>query len=282
MAENTAEGIAKPASLKKYAMIAVPLLLAGGAYAVAQAGNRLDCASSGAQTLVINIAKQKSFMLPQLEGQYRASGKDNRFQRTANVQGDPEYQSLMTQRKQLTDRRQQAMNFCQDDAQHPAQFAVGGPERNSICGSEAVNGPDLNSLLETCDEYCADRDYVAESVNTHNAAYRHYFAYAKANIYPLNAQIAQIDARIKAVEERSGRQGQATDQANKSVWREVSQRVQWSLDNIITSYKQQTTGSVACKAVISASLDGLNARRNIEYTIEKNSKGELYATVWGL
>jgi hypothetical protein len=49
-----------------------------------------------------------------------------------------------------------------------------------------------------------------------------------------------------------------------------------------TTAKDAQTGSVACKATLTAEVEGKNASSEISYSIEKSSDGKLVATVYGL
>lgn len=55
-----------------------------------------------------------------------------------------------------------------------------------------------------------------------------------------------------------------------------------SIKNIITSSKDSDTGTVNCSGDLDAKMSGQYVSVNILYKIEKNSDGQLVATVWGL
>ena len=66
-------------------------------------------------------------------------------------------------------------------------------------------------------------------------------------------------------------------------WDEAVKSIAYTLNNIILTAKDHDTGTVQCKATLVGHLDGLDdASTDITYSIEKNSDGDLVATVYGL
>jgi hypothetical protein len=62
----------------------------------------------------------------------------------------------------------------------------------------------------------------------------------------------------------------------------MAKSIKYSLETIVTTAKDAQTGSVACKATLTAEVEGKNASSEISYSIEKSSDGKLVATVYGL
>lgn len=102
-------------------------------------------------------------------------------------------------------------------------------------------------------------------------------AFHKANITPAAYALADdinlwFAMRAKATE------------AHREATNEKIKGFKLTLENIIMTFKDSTTGSVSCKATAVGHLDGLNedAHRDITYTIEKTTSGDFIATVQGL
>lgn len=101
-------------------------------------------------------------------------------------------------------------------------------------------------------------------------------AFHKANITPVAYALADD---IKKWNEYWDQYQSKQDKA----WDEAVKGIAYSLSNIIMTAKAQDTGTVQCKATLVAHLDGIDdATADITYSIEKNSDGDLIATVYGL
>lgn len=65
-------------------------------------------------------------------------------------------------------------------------------------------------------------------------------------------------------------------------WNTAKMATKWDLTNIVTTDKNETTGAVTCKGRLSASMAGWGdaGLDDVQFKLEKTTKGELYATVW--
>ena len=72
--------------------------------------------------------------------------------------------------------------------------------------------------------------------------------------------------------------------AHSEATKEKMKGFKLTLENIIMTFKDSTTGSVSCKATAVGHLDGLDKydHRDITYNIEKTTSGKFVATVEGL
>lgn len=266
---------------------AMMMLVVGGTVAVGGGGYiffgepSLSCSSSDAQDLVIDTAKTKSNILMLLGLQYRKSELGETVFSAGSINKDPEFERLQSKKTLIESNMQKAVNFCFDDTKHPEEFRFDGANRAELCNPTLGKAPDLNSMIEECDTACIERG-LQEQVNINNRGYRYYFDFASKNIYPLLEEISSIDAEIAAYKEAASIKMEQKREENKKIWQDASADVEWNLSNIITEYKQENTGSVACKATISAAINNLSQNRNITYTIQKTSEGKLYTQVWGL
>lgn len=116
-----------------------------------------------------------------------------------------------------------------------------------------------------------DEPYYGETVEVEGDA-----AFHKAHITPLAYALADdIRKWNEYWDQYQSKQRKAWDEAVKGI--------AYSLNNIIMTAKAQDTGTVQCKASMTAHLDGIeDASTDITYSIEKNNDGDLVATVYGL
>lgn len=116
-----------------------------------------------------------------------------------------------------------------------------------------------------------DEPYYGETVEVEGDT-----AFHKAHITPLAYALADdIRKWNEYWDQYQSKQDKAWDEAVKGI--------SYTLSNIIMTAKAQDTGAVQCKATLTGHLDGLaDATADITYSIEKNSDGDLVATVYGL
>lgn len=67
-----------------------------------------------------------------------------------------------------------------------------------------------------------------------------------------------------------------------SAWDKIASTIQYRLENIIMTDKNDQTGAVTCKASLFGSVDEWGEKSvSIQYGIEKTLDGKLYATLYG-
>lgn len=174
----------------------------------------------------------------------------------------------------------QKMNaVLQSCGQKPVEFAIpdytgpggAGPSMDRPAFYEGNEGERAAWSREAIDSNFICKDSVGTERRTEADA-----AFHAANITNLAYQIADdiklwFEYRKKAA------------QNNEKMTNEKMKGFKLSLENIIMTDKNKTTGAVMCKATAVGRVgDTAEDRRDITYAIEKNSAGEFVATVWGL
>ena len=62
----------------------------------------------------------------------------------------------------------------------------------------------------------------------------------------------------------------------------IASTIQYRLENIIMTDKNEQTGAVMCKATLFGSVEEWGEKSiSIQYSVEKTSDGKLYATLFG-
>jgi hypothetical protein len=263
MTETTPEGLpeplASPPNVKKYALIAVPALLAISAYALLQ-NSGLSCSSADARETVGDIAREHQALV----GAIRFQGDGSGVPVPVECGQDTECARLQ---EQFDAVRAEAINI------------------TSACNSipQVIiydNCPTISEDFQTFTAKDADgwgTTYYDEATSATPASQRK--IYMANTAQPVIDQWKQAEASLNAATEalRDGNVKQAND-----AWDAAVMRVQYQLENVILTATDKDTGSVSCKADLVAEVpDWGQETLPITYTVEKTSEGNLYATVWG-
>lgn len=240
--------------------------------------NEISCSSSKSEELVKSIVAEsnisQSFMFPFIQSLQAQRPED------ASLDNDENYQRLIVAKSALENDLRTAVDACFNEENHPEEFREGGMNQDKICNANpsAKTPISVESFLEDTSE----DNYAIEAVVKRNNEAKYYFKYASLKVYPIKKQLSEIENEMESYKASFDTKREEINKKHMQTWSTKKDSIEFTLNNIIMTNKNENTGSVECKAELDASLDDLSSKTPIKYTIEKNSEGELFGTVWGL
>lgn len=245
--------------MKKVRIAAIPVLLTAGAYGYFHR-NAVDCGSSNAQDLVVQIAKDHEILVSAVR--YRGNGtgaaRDTSCdQDAACAKAAGEAKAAYAAAKDLASQclaipRQEGFDECPEVSETAENFTTNAPDH------WGTSLPDQDGNLTISSARKAFMDTKAPALlNRLNVAEK-----AKANA----EKALQASNAAKA----------------SSAWADAVKSLQYRLENIIMTDKNEQTGAVMCKATLFGSVEGWGEKSlDIQYSVEKTSDGKLFATLYG-
>jgi hypothetical protein len=99
-------------------------------------------------------------------------------------------------------------------------------------------------------------------------------------------KVPPVMDRLKAADDANSAAQRTLEQSllqkANADWDKIASAIQYRLENIIMTDKNEQTGAVMCKATLFGSVDDWGEKsQNIQYSVEKTSDGKLFATLYG-
>ncbi len=249
-----------PSSMKK-------IIIAGGAVSVIavamifSSGNSLSCSSSGAKETVIQIAADNN----SLANNIRWSSKGAGLPKDETCEQNNECRLAQENFDKVKAEAVDIARKC---------IAIQAVDTNDNCPE--ISNDSQNFTSRTVDSWGTNY-YPDGSFDAKDSSRRIFMMQNAGAIIDRwgGAEKTLNDAKQNLITINSERKDEA--------WRTALSNIEYTLENIILTDKNKETGAVSCKATMNAEVpDWGGASKDITYTVEKTSEGELYATVWGL
>lgn len=264
--------------MTKYILVLTPITALIVSCAPLFKSGTVDCGSGEAQDLVASISKENSALASTLL--YKLNKPGSRFEHDyfGDTNSDPELSQLKMKSAAIKSQIEYYREQCIKAVNYSADWYT------LVCSSDGAMLGDPEDLLEKINQgktitYMGNKQKI---INDEIVALRNAAQITNVQINPLVKQLSEVNSRISEMEKSSEMAAKQKSEAAIKEWRIAKNNIQYGLVNIITTKIDETVSSATCKAVLTAELEGESAESEISYKLETTSKGDMYATVWGI
>jgi hypothetical protein len=267
-------------TIKKSILIGVPLVALILIYTMYNS-NSVSCQSSGARAIIADIAKEHNMMVGLI--QYSGKGEDKPVGETCEENSECKAAQSNFDKAQAA-----ALTLTRGCLAIPV--AAGQYENNDKCPQIIQDGQSV-SFMGNWGVLPAEQwgttipQYDDTGMTAKDAAGNALPDQDSARKIFMRQNAGEIITKFSTAEISLSKAKDAIRSSNaekyNNAWKSALEGISYKLNDIIMTEKDKDTGSVACKAKLSAEVPGWGgASQPIAYTVEKTTGGELYATMY--